>query len=118
VTTLVALYRRPPGGDDELAAFERSYAETHLPLVVEAPGLRRLRIRRVRRALMGDSDLALVAEMEFDDWESLKTALNSDAMRRAGENLAAIARGGVTLLVAEDAPDLLPAPWRSGAGEG
>ena len=40
MTTLLALFRRPDGGDEALAEFERAYAETHLPLVVETPGLR------------------------------------------------------------------------------
>jgi hypothetical protein len=33
MTTLLALYRRPEGGDEALAEFERRYGAEHLPLV-------------------------------------------------------------------------------------
>ncbi len=33
MTTLLALYRRPDGGDDALAEFERRYLAEHIPLV-------------------------------------------------------------------------------------
>ena len=41
MTTLLALYRRPDGGDDALATFLRRYHEEHLPLVAGTPGLAR-----------------------------------------------------------------------------
>ena len=41
MTTLLALYRRPEGGPDALAEFERRYAAEHLPLVAQTPGLAR-----------------------------------------------------------------------------
>ena len=40
MTTLLALYRRPDGGPEAQATFERRYAEEHLPLVAATPGLR------------------------------------------------------------------------------
>ena len=43
MTTLLALYRRPEGGADALATFERRYAAEHLPLVAATPGLRATR---------------------------------------------------------------------------
>jgi uncharacterized protein (TIGR02118 family) len=109
MSTLLALYRRPDGGDDAYARFERAYAETHLPLIGRLPGLRALRVARVRRVVAGESDVALVARMNFDDWEAAKAALNSDEMRTAGDNLAQI--GGtqlLTLLVVDEARDLIP----------
>ena len=39
MTTLLALYRRPEGGDEALAIFERRYAEEHLPLIAATPEL-------------------------------------------------------------------------------
>ena len=109
MSTLLALYRRPDGDDEAVAAFERAYAETHLPLIERLPGLRALRAARVRRVVAGQSDVALVARMHFDDWDAAKAALNSDEMQAAGENLAAI--GGadlLTLLVVDEARDLIP----------
>jgi uncharacterized protein (TIGR02118 family) len=112
MTTLLALFRRPDGGPEVTEAFERAYADTHLPLVVETPGLRALRVRRVGQALGGETDLVVATEMDFDDRPALDAGLASDPMRAAGRNLRTIAPGLVTMLVLEDAPDLVPAGWR------
>lgn len=106
MTTLLALYRRPDGGPEALAEFERRYAGEHLPLVAATPGLRSTVVQRVGGALGGETDLVLITAMEFDDRASLDAGLASDAMRAAGRNLREIAPGLSTLLVLEDAPDL------------
>ena len=106
MTTLLALYRRPDGGPDALAEFERRYREEHLPLVAGTPGLRSTRVSRVAAALGGETDLVLVTAMRFDDRASLDAGLASDAMRAAGRNLREIAPGLSTLLVLEDAPEM------------
>ena len=51
MTTLLALYRRPDGGAEALAEFERRYAAEHLPLVAQTPGLRSTEVQRVSDAL-------------------------------------------------------------------
>ncbi|MFL5727434.1 MAG: EthD family reductase [Chloroflexota bacterium] len=106
MTTLLVLYRRPDGGDDALAEFERRYADEHMPLVAETPGLRATRVQRVSGALGGETDLAIVTAMDFDDRAALDAGLASDAMRAAGRKLREIAPGLATFLVMEDAPDL------------
>jgi uncharacterized protein (TIGR02118 family) len=108
MTTLLALYRRPEGGPDAVAEFERRYTDEHLPLVAGTPGLRRIHAQRVVEALGGETDLLLIAAMDFDDREALDAGLRSDAMRAAGRNLREIAPGLSTLLVLEDAPDIVP----------
>ena len=112
MTTLLALVRRPEGEDEGSAAFEAAYRETHLPLIGQVPGLRGLRVRRVRRRLMGDDDFVIATEMRFDDWDAAKAGLASEAMVAAGRNLAEIAPELTTLLVLEDADDLAPEAWR------
>ena len=106
MTTLLALFRRPDGGADALAEFERRYATEHLPLVAATPGLRATRVRRVVEALGAETDLVLVTSLDFDDRAAMDAGLASDAMRAAGRNLRAIAPGLSTLLVLEDAPEL------------
>lgn len=106
MTTLLALYRRPDGGPEALATFERRYAAEHLPLVAGTPGLRSTRVSRVSEALGGETDLVLITTMGFDDRASLDAGLASDAMRAAGRNLREIAPGLATLLVLEEAPEL------------
>lgn len=108
MTTLLAMYRRPDGGAPALATMERRYAEEHMPLVAETPGLRGTRVHRVSGALGGETDLVLVAAMDFDDRASLDAGLGSEPMRAAGRVLREIAPGLATFLVLEDAPDLTP----------
>lgn len=108
-TTLLALYRRPDGGEDELAAFEQAYAERHLPLVARTPGLQALRVSRVKRVLSGTTDVALIARMPFADWDALKAGLNSEPMAEAGRVLDEIGGSSLaTMLVVEEATDLIP----------
>jgi uncharacterized protein (TIGR02118 family) len=99
--TLLALYRRPPGGAEAHEAFLSRYQAEHLPLVRETPGLRKLVVEHVAHAF-GETDLALTARMEFDDRAALDAGLASDPMRAAGRNLREIAPGLVTLLVLEE----------------
>ena len=101
MTTLLALFRRPDGGDQALATFLRRYETEHLPLIAATPGLRATRVQHVSQAL-GDSDLVVVTAMEFDDRAALDAGLASDAMRQGGRNLREIAPGLATLLVLED----------------
>jgi uncharacterized protein (TIGR02118 family) len=112
MTTLLVLIRRPDGGPEAAQAFERAYAETHLVLVAQTPGLRSVRVRRVGQALGAETDLIVVTEMEFDDRAALDAGLASDPMRAAGRNLRTIAPGLATMLVLEDAPDLVPDRWQ------
>jgi uncharacterized protein (TIGR02118 family) len=112
VTTLLALYRRPDGGDEAQVGFERAYAESHLPLVAATPGLRAIRCQRVVQGLGASTDLIMVTAMDFDDRAALDAGLASDEMRAAGRNLREIAPGLASLLILEDAPELVPDSWR------
>src|SRR5687767_4814022 len=108
MTTLLAMFRRPEGGGEALAEFERRYATEHLPLVAQTPGLQSTEVRRVKEALGDETDLVVITAMHFDDRAALDAGLASDAMRSAGRNLREIAPGLSTLLVLEDATDLWP----------
>lgn len=109
MTTLLALFRRPDGGPEAQATFERRYASEHLPLVAATPGLRETRVQRVVTALGGETDLILATSMMFDDRAALDAGLASEAMRAAGRNLRDIAPGLATLLIVEDLPELIAA---------
>jgi uncharacterized protein (TIGR02118 family) len=104
MTTLLALFRRPDGGDETLATFLRRYHAEHLPLVARTPGLRATRVQHVKEALGTETDLVVITAMDFDDRPALDAGLASDAMRQAGRNLREIAPGQFTLLVLEDDP--------------
>ena len=103
--TMLALYRRPDGGQEALATFERRYAEEHLPLIAATPGLRGVHARHVTDTLLGDREVFLITSMDFADRASLDLALASDEMRAASRNLREIAPGLTTLVILEDAPE-------------
>jgi uncharacterized protein (TIGR02118 family) len=107
MTTLLVLYRAPEGGEPALAELERRYGGEHMPLVAQAPGLRAARAWRVTEAMGGETDLVLVATLDFDDRAAMDEALRSEPMRAASRVLREIAPGLATFLVVEDAPDLV-----------
>jgi uncharacterized protein (TIGR02118 family) len=106
MTTLLVLFRRPEGGAEAQATFERRYATEHLPLVAGTPGLRETRVGRVVEALGGETELILATTMVFDDRAAMDAGLASDAMRAAGRNLREIAPGLATMLVLETVPEM------------
>jgi uncharacterized protein (TIGR02118 family) len=95
---LVALYKPSPDPDE----FDRSYFETHLPLMAQVPGLRRTVVSRFSRSVIGEN-FRLMTEMYFDDLESLKAGMKSAEMAAAGRNLETFASGLTTLLFADEA---------------
>ena len=99
--TLLALYKRPEGGDDALATFWQRYRNEHMPLIEKVPGLRGTKVASVSRRYAGE-DIVALCEMYFDDKPALKAGMASEEMRVAGENLAEIAPGLLTLVALED----------------
>jgi uncharacterized protein (TIGR02118 family) len=101
-TTMLALYKRPEGGDEALDEFRRRYRDEHLPLMSAVPGLRQTVLEEVVQHFYGE-DIVLVARMLFDDRAALDAAMGSDEMRAAGRNLREIAPGIITLVITEEA---------------
>lgn len=54
------------------AAFDRHYAEVHVPLAKKLPGLRSYNLGRPSSAVRGPEPYYLVAELEWDDMDSLE----------------------------------------------
>lgn len=98
---LLALYKRPEGGDEGLRTFWRRYRDEHMPLIGKLPGLRGTKIWNVAQHYAGE-DLIAVTEMEFDDRAALDTAIASEEMRAAGRTLREIAPGLLTLVALEE----------------
>lgn len=95
--TLLALFKRPEGGDDALDEFMQRYLDEHMPLIEMVPGLRSSVVERVSQHYAGD-DIVVVTRMTFDDRAALEAGMASDEMRVAGRNLREIAPGILTLL--------------------
>lgn len=99
--TLLAMFRRPEGGDAALETFLSRYHAEHLPLIRAVPGLRSMTVERVTHTYTPDTDLVLVNHMTFDDRAALDAGMASDPMRQASRNLRDIAPGLLTLVVLE-----------------
>jgi uncharacterized protein (TIGR02118 family) len=98
--TLLAIYKRPDGGEAALETFMRRYSEEHMPLIAKVPGLRESVVEKVAQHYAGD-DIVMVTRMTFDDRASLDAGMASDEMRVAGRNLREIAPGLLTLVALE-----------------
>jgi uncharacterized protein (TIGR02118 family) len=98
--TLLAIFKRPDGGDEALETFMSRYAGEHMPLIEKVPGLRSSVVERVAQSYSGD-DIVVVTRMTFDDRAALDAGMASDEMRVAGRNLREIAPGLLTLVALE-----------------
>lgn len=71
---LLVIYRTP----QDAAAFDRHYAETHIPLAKKLPGLRAYELSKGPvLSPAGDSGVHLVANLRFDSMAALNAALTS-----------------------------------------
>jgi len=98
---LLALFKRPEGGDEAMATFMRRYRAEHLPLIAKVPGLRSTKVYEVTQKYAGD-DIVVATRMKFDDKESLDAGMASPEMRDAGRILRDIAPRLLTLLALDD----------------
>jgi uncharacterized protein (TIGR02118 family) len=80
----LAVYGTP--ADPE--AFDRHYDEVHIPLARELPGLRRYTVGRDVVPVRGGEPYYLVAELEWDTMDELRTAFSSPAGRATAADAA------------------------------
>jgi uncharacterized protein (TIGR02118 family) len=87
--------------------FDRHYRDVHIPLSRRLPGLRRYTLSREAVALRGDDAPYLVAQLDWDDMQSLRAALESPEGQAAGEDAAKLAEyAAVSSLICELADQL------------
>lgn len=65
------------GEPTDREAFERHYFDVHVPLAKQLPGLRRYTVSRNPSLIRGEKTYFLVAELEWDDTESLRRDFTS-----------------------------------------
>jgi len=94
---LIALYKAPA----DPAAFDLHYSTVHTPLVKKIPGLRRLEVARITGAPIGEAQHYLIAEMYFDDQDSMQHSLASPEGKATARDLASFAGSIVTMFYAE-----------------
>ena len=95
---LTVLYGHP--SDPE--AFERHYAQTHMPLVAKIPGGHRFEHARVMSTPDGSSPpYYRMFEFWFDSQEQMQACLGSPEGQAAVADLPNFATGGVTIFISE-----------------
>ena len=94
---LVVLYTQP----DDAEAFDEHYLAVHGPLVEAVPGLVRWEAARFSAAADG-SELTFhrMAELYFEDMESLQQALGTDESHATAQDYGRIAPPGSRMLIA------------------
>jgi uncharacterized protein (TIGR02118 family) len=91
---LVVTYKTPK----DAAAFDKYYAQTHIPLAKKLPGLRKYEVSRGPIATPdGPSTIHMIATLTFDSMAALKAAFASDEGKSAAADVGHFATGGADL---------------------
>ncbi len=91
---LLVMYKAPR----DAAAFDKHYAEKHIPLAKKIPGVRKYEISTGAIATpAGPSDYRLIAMLQFDDVAAIQTAFASPEGQAAVADVQTFATGGVDI---------------------
>lgn len=91
MSRFIAVYSAPK----DPTTFGVSYRDTHIPLIKATPGVLKVEVSMIRRALRGDPAPWMIAVIHFKDNDAMRAGLATEQWRLAGENLAEI--GGLEL---------------------
>ena len=94
MATLLVLYKTPA----DKAAFDKYYAETHVPLAKKMPGLKTYEISQGALTGPGSESTHLVATLTFDSLADLQAALGSPEGQAAAGDLPNFASGGADIV--------------------
>jgi uncharacterized protein (TIGR02118 family) len=92
---VVVLYKTPK----DPAAFDKHYAETHIPLAKKMPGLRKYQVSRGPVATpAGPSGTYLVATLTFDSMAAVQNAFGSAEGQATAADVPKFASGGADIM--------------------
>jgi uncharacterized protein (TIGR02118 family) len=95
---VVVTYKTPK----DPAAFDRYYAETHIPLAKKMPGLRKFQTSQGPVASpAGSSAIHLVATLTFDSMAAVQAAFASPEGQAAAGDVSKFATGGADIVFYE-----------------
>jgi len=90
------------GTPEDPAAFDRHYADTHVPLVQKIPNLRRFEAGKVLGTPDGSpAPFYYLAELAFDSVEDLQASMGSSEGQAAAADVETFATGGVTVMMVD-----------------
>jgi len=93
---LVVLYKTPK----DTAAFDKHYAETHIPLAKKLPGLKKYAVSKGPvGSPAGPSGIHLVAILTFNSVADIQAAFGSAEGKAAAGDVPKFASGGADLLI-------------------
>ncbi len=97
---IVVIYPQPKDAD----AFERVYADEHLPLVAQKiSGMTKAVLTKVVGAPGGNPPFHRIAEIHFPSMEALQASLASEGTQAAAAHAQSISTGGpITMLICEE----------------
>ncbi|WP_077211634.1 EthD family reductase [Bacillus dakarensis] len=81
---LIVMYEEPKDKD----GFEKHYHDVHIPLVRKMPNIREVAVQRVLQTQNSDVNYYLVAELIFEDMETLSKAFASPDAQAAQNDMA------------------------------
>jgi uncharacterized protein (TIGR02118 family) len=94
---MIAIFKRP----QNVEAFLEHYENVHLPMIRQMPGLRKLEVNYFIDLRGGDADPFAMAEMYFDDQDSLMASMKSPEGKAGGKDLQTFASDLVQITFAE-----------------
>ncbi|OAF07802.1 ethD like-protein [Bradyrhizobium centrolobii] len=93
---LVVLYKTPK----DAAAFDKYYAETHIPLAKKLPGLKKYAISKGPVGTpAGPSQFHLIAILTFDSVGDIQKAFGTPEGKAAAADVPKFASGGVEMQI-------------------
>ena len=93
---VVVTYKTP----EDLAAFDKYYAESHTPLAKKMPGLRKIQVSHGPVASPGGSSgIHLIATLTFDNTRAIQAAFDSPEGKAAAADLKNFATGGADIVI-------------------
>jgi uncharacterized protein (TIGR02118 family) len=92
---VVVTYKTPK----DTAAFDKYYAETHIPLAKKMPGLRKYLVSKGPVATpAGPSGIYLIATLSFDSMAAIQAAFGSAEVRATAADVKNFATGGADIM--------------------
>jgi uncharacterized protein (TIGR02118 family) len=93
---LLVMYKTP----HDTAAFDKHYAEKHIPLAKKIPGVRKYQVSKGPVATpAGPSPYHLVATIQFDDIAAIQRGFASAEGQAAVADVQSFATGGVDIFL-------------------
>ena len=98
---LVVMYKTPK----DAAAFDKHYAEKHIPIAKKIPGLRKYEVSSGPGATpAGPSAYHLVATLTFDNLAAIQSAFGSAEGQAAAADVGNFASGGAEMFLFDTKP--------------